>query len=381
MTAAAKLENRQSRLLRNLPLFVTVICALQPLMDVLSFWQSELGMDNTLTLALRFGVLAVVALMGFCLSRQKSLYSCRRGLRRPVGRALLCQPAERLSQPLSDVINYVRVIQMPLFAVCFITFMKRNDRCFEGIKRGFAVNFLIITGVLILSLLTGTCRPTYDLSWLGLMGWFSTSNAQSAIVSMLTPVVVWMAYESKRTWLVWITVAAAYPSAVLHRNPIGLCRHAGYDGGPCLYVSGHAACGMEAGGGAVCGVGYRCRVYEIRPHVQKSKLLFRLYLDQQGYVAEEMMEKMPELEEGVDFKELFKTLTDAEKRYVLAPIYAFYSNDLCRRFTVNTVIEAYDYTYAVSDLTNARNHKITYCKLLQQEHPEAVNGSVWSWAA
>ncbi len=83
------------------------------------------------------------------------------------------------------------------------------------------------------------------------------------------------------------------------------------------------------------------------------------------------MEKMPELEEGVDFKELFKTLTDAEKRYVLAPIYAFYSNDLCRRFTVNTVIEAYDYTYAVSDLTNARNHKITYCKLLQQEHPEA----------
>ena len=51
------------------------------------------------------------------------------------------------------------------------------------------------------------------------------------------------------------------------------------------------------------------------------------------------MEKMPELEEGVDFKELFKTLTDAEKRYVLAPIYAFYSNDPCRRFTVNTVIE------------------------------------------
>ena len=193
MTAAAKLENRQSRLLRNLPLFVTVICALQPLMDVLSFWQSELGMDNTLTLALRFGVLAVVALMGFCLSRQKKVYI----LAGVVCAALWAGHCYASLQkgylsPLSDVINYVRVIQMPLFAVCFITFMKRNDRCFEGIKRGFAVNFLIITGVLILSLLTGTCRPTYDLSWLGLMGWFSTSNAQSAIVSMLTPVVVWM---------------------------------------------------------------------------------------------------------------------------------------------------------------------------------------------
>ncbi len=273
MTAAAKLENRQSRLLRNLPLFVTVICALQPLMDVLSFWQSELGMDNTLTLALRFGVLAVVALMGFCLSRQKKVYI----LAGVVCAALWAGHCYASLQkgylsPLSDVINYVRVIQMPLFAVCFITFMKRNDRCFEGIKRGFAVNFLIITGVLILSLLTGTCRPTYDLSWLGLMGWFSTSNAQSAIVSMLTPVVVWMAYESKRTWLVWITVAAAYLQLFYIGTRLAFCRHAGYDGGPCLYVSGHAACGMEAGGGAVCGVGYRCRVYEIRPHVQKIKI-------------------------------------------------------------------------------------------------------------
>ena len=86
MTAAAKLENRQSRLLRNLPLFVTVICALQPLMDVLSFWQSELGMDNTLTLALRFGVLAVVALMGFCLSRQKKFIFLQAWSAPPCGR-------------------------------------------------------------------------------------------------------------------------------------------------------------------------------------------------------------------------------------------------------------------------------------------------------
>ena len=69
MTAAAKLENRQSRLLRNLPLFVTVICALQPLMDVLSFWQSELGMDNTLTLALRF-------CDRFLLMRDGQVYRC-----------------------------------------------------------------------------------------------------------------------------------------------------------------------------------------------------------------------------------------------------------------------------------------------------------------
>ena len=74
MTAAANNELQQSALIRRLPLFVTVICALQPVMDVLSFWQAELEMSNTLTLALRFGVMLVVALMGFCLSRQKKVY-------------------------------------------------------------------------------------------------------------------------------------------------------------------------------------------------------------------------------------------------------------------------------------------------------------------
>ena len=92
MTAAAKLENRQSRLLRNLPLFVTVICALQPLMDVLSFWQSELGMDNTLTLALRFGVLAVVACPGrkkFIFLQAWSAPPCGRGTAMPACRKVI----------------------------------------------------------------------------------------------------------------------------------------------------------------------------------------------------------------------------------------------------------------------------------------------------
>ena len=88
---------------------------------------------------------------------------------------------------------------------------------------------------------------------------------------------------------------------------------------------------------------------------------------QQGYISQEMEEAMGGQE---DFLKNFDKLNDAEKRYVLAPIYTFYTKDLCRRFTVNTVIEAYDYTYTVSDLTNARDRKITYCLLLQQEHPE-----------
>ena len=371
MSAAVQLENQQSRLIRNLPHIVTVICVLQPLMDVLSFWLSELGMSNAPTLLLRFGVLAVVALLGFSLSRQKKIYLIAAAVCAALwaGHCLACMQKGYLS-PLSDVINYVRVVQMPLFAVCFITFLKRNEKCFEGIKRGFVLNFVIITVVLGLSVATGTCRPTYDLSHLGKMGWFSTSNAQSAVMSMITPVVVWMAYESKRTWLVWITAALAYIQlffigtrlsfAAMLATTVGLTF---------VYLVNHRIEWKRVAALLVCLIIVAgCTKYG--PMYKNRNYYADYTATQQSYVTDEMQSKLDELngsdeEDGPDFNDL----TDAEKRYVLAPVYAFYSNDLCRRFTVNTVIEAYDYTYRVSDLTNARRHKITYCEMLLQEHP------------
>lgn len=366
MTAEVQLQNQQSKLIRNLPHFVTAICALQPLMDVLSFWQAELGMSNTLTLALRFGVLAVVALMGFFLSRQKKIYIIAGLICAALwaGHCLACMQKGYLS-PFADVINYVRVVQMPLFAVCFITFMKRNDKCFDGIKRGFVLNFAIITAVLALSLLTGTCRPTYDTSSLGFLGWFSTSNAQSAILSMLTPVVVWMAYETKRPWLTWVVTALAYVQlfyigtrlafVAMVATTLGLTftflvtRHIEWKRVAALFV-----CLIIAIGCVKYGPMYKNRNY------------YGVYTStQQSYVAQEISEALDPSQEGIEYVDL----SDAEKRSVLAPIYAFYTPELCRRFSVNTVIDAYDYSYAVSDLTNTRQCKITYCKLLQQEHP------------
>ena len=371
MSAAVNLENQQSKLIRNLPHFVTLICVLQPLMDVLSFWLSELGMSNAPSLLLRFGVLFVVALMGFCLSRQKKIYIIAGVICAALwaGHCFACMQKGYLS-PLSDAINYIRVVQMPLFAVCFITFMKRNEKCFDGIKRGFVLNFAIITVVLGLSILTDTCRPTYELSHLGKMGWFSTSNAQSAVLSVLTPVVVWMAYESKRLWLLWAATVLAYVQlfyigtrlayAAMLATTVGLAF---------VFLVNRKIEWKRVAALFVCMIiMLGCTKYS---PMYKNRNYYADYTStQQGYVASEMEELMkPGADDDPDAEISFEDLTDAEKRYVLAPIYTFYSNDLCRRFTVNTVIEAYDYTYAVTALTNVRDRKITYCKLLLQEHP------------
>ena len=57
-----------------LPRIVFLLCLLQPVLDVLSFWLDELGLSNALTTVLRFAMLAAVVLLGFVLSRRKRYY-------------------------------------------------------------------------------------------------------------------------------------------------------------------------------------------------------------------------------------------------------------------------------------------------------------------
>ena len=59
------------RLTEALPIVIFCLIILQPLLDILSFWTDHLSMGNTLTLALRFIVLAGFGLFGFLLSQKK----------------------------------------------------------------------------------------------------------------------------------------------------------------------------------------------------------------------------------------------------------------------------------------------------------------------
>ena len=113
--------------------------------------------------------------------------------------------------PVGDIANFVRVAQMPLFAMCFISFLRRGGgKIYKAVETGLWVNFTIITVSVVLSVITGTYKPTYIDSNLGVLGWYSTSNAQSAIMSILTPLLVMLAYRSKNDKLLIATTAAAF---------------------------------------------------------------------------------------------------------------------------------------------------------------------------
>ena len=120
-------KSKSEWVIAHLPSILIVLFVLQPLMDILSFWLDKLGMGNTLTLGLRFLVLAAFVLLGFCLSKRKRVYilfaaACLSLL---IGHIFACTIKGYLN-PAHDLTNFVRVVQMPLFTLCFITALRRN---------------------------------------------------------------------------------------------------------------------------------------------------------------------------------------------------------------------------------------------------------------
>ena len=148
-------------LARHLPTFLIVLMAIQPLMDILSFWTDRLGMSNTITLLLRFAVFAVVCVLGFVTSSRKKVYgiaiaACAFLL---VGHCISCFIVG-YQRIVYDLTNFVRVVQMPLFVLCFISFLRANNKCYRAFETGLMLDFWIITASVVVSVLTHTSSAT-----------------------------------------------------------------------------------------------------------------------------------------------------------------------------------------------------------------------------
>lgn len=186
---------RNEKLNRRLPAFVVVCCVLQPLLDVAGYWQQHLGFANYLTLALRALLLLSVMALGFLLSERKRCYVI---LAVMLGLLTALHAAANLPggylEPVEDFAALSRIYLLPVSCLCFITFLRRGgERVLRAFKLGLSLDLAIILLVELLSVLTGTNRWTYVSIQIGVIGWFVWGNCQSAILSMLTPVVICLA--------------------------------------------------------------------------------------------------------------------------------------------------------------------------------------------
>ena len=134
----------RKRLIGWLPMFVVILFAMQPVMDVGSFWLEELERSTTAMLLLRMGVLGVTVLLAFLLTDRKKIWFWAAGI---CGGLFACHVVACLqvgyTDLIGDVTNFVRVVQMPVLVLCLIAFFRLNDKCFE------AMQTLLNTGIAV----------------------------------------------------------------------------------------------------------------------------------------------------------------------------------------------------------------------------------------
>ena len=357
-----------------LPLFLYLLLVLQPLMDILSYWLGQLGRGNALTLALRMGLFALTVLAGFCLSRHKKAYWIGGGLVILLGLGHVYAAWQYgYANPVSDLANYVRVIQMPVTTLCFITFLRENESCYEMLERAMATNLLVIVLSLLLSVLTGTENSTYA-DGLGCMGWFNNSNSQSAILTVLCSVTCSLFYRRRglKSPLFWAVLLGSLTLLYLT--------------GTRLSYLGLAALGFGMGLSLVliCRKNWKkaCAFFGAAvlflallpwsPMMQHQNNYEGTQSQRQGAIDDLLGDyTLPELDlEQMDSDHQAELRTQWIQ--ALTPIYKKYVPDFVEMFGVEKTIEVYNYSWQVKELTATRPRKIKFARLLMEASPASA---------
>ncbi len=195
---------------KKLPTIVLAILVIQPVLDVLSYFLGEMG-SNALSTALRFVLLAVVAMLGFLVSDRKKLYFLFYGI---AALFWICHMANCFrigyKSMVADTANFLRILNFPIFTLSFITFFQKGPGLGEKLCLGFAIDFGEVLLFTALPWLLGKPVYTYRILQIGVMGWFTVPNAQSAVIVLLIPLTILWAYRRKSYPLFLAAVALCF---------------------------------------------------------------------------------------------------------------------------------------------------------------------------
>ena len=163
------------------------LCTAQPLLDVLSFWTQTLGRATSVSLALRMLLLAAATVLAFVLSERKRAYLILCGVLALFwGAHVLACRRVGYAAPMSDLINFIRVAQLPVYTFALITLFRRTPHFPDVLEDACTINLYLIALITLVSVVTGTSMPTYAKFHIGWSGWFWLPNSQSAVLGVLT---------------------------------------------------------------------------------------------------------------------------------------------------------------------------------------------------
>ena len=360
----------RERLSPLLPGIVLLLLVLQPCLDVLSYWMDVLKLPNTLTLALRLGLLAGIVGLGFLLAQWKRPYWLMFGT---LGLFTLCHVffcwQSGYASLFSDVTNLIRIYQLPLTTLAFITFLQENRSCGESVRRGFFLCLALILAVEILSVSTGTEPYTYVNKSIGIRGWFYLPSAQSAILSILVPVALVYGMERKKFQPAWSLGFGLVAFGMLYFFATRLT-YAALLGTACALAlslllvkklrnqpTGGAAIAM-----VVCVI-LALVLLPVSPMERNTELV--------AVNAQLKQEDIHTLVAADDAAAAEAGLTGKERELAsLRSAYEKYLPGVTGRFGLERMAERYGYSTSVSMLSNTRLQKLNYCQMLLEDLPE-----------
>ena len=356
----------KEKIIQKLPAIVLGIFVLQPVLDVITFWENELALPTTITFCLRALLLVIVAFSGLILSDNKKSYFVFYGVCAflVIGHIVACIFAGRnndiigptsVATMISDLSNQLKIYQMPLFVFSFITFIKKNDKCVKSMQNGFLINLCIIVLIEIISVLTKTEPYTYSGKQIGICGWFYFHSAQSAILCMIVPIAVYMAWKMRKKYVFPIVLSIG--CLVLFLFGTRLC----YAG---LFISV---------------LGFLITLILTKKVQTKDVvilvaciLIFTLAygIAPMNAFQDEHLQILAEKQADIDqlIERGIEQYGTEDPRY-LEEAYAKYAEGLVDRFGIDTIAELYDFSRDAATITAVRGIKLKYCKLLMNEMP------------
>ena len=348
--------------------WLTLLIALQPLLDALAFWtQNERGTAAGAIRLIIMLVLPIVLLIKLKGKRRMRLFLALaavgaicvmhviNGLR--VGNYMLA----------TDVAYMVRVAQMPVLAICFI-FCMDNDSKLRQAERGMLTAAAIELAKLLISVLTGTANSTYA-DGVGLSGWVIDSNrcAMSIIISVLAMFSAFYMLKGRKLVITLGVLLAVF--AVLLANGTKSCYLTLF----IICVCGIIMLVMRFFAGdretvkrdaivaaalvLLCVVGIR--VYDVTPRVVEDSRLAVAYINHDEFIRS----NAPDMDDDKMSKP-GQSGDKASRSYVEWMYSQFVPADVIDRFGIERVIEAYGATEDVKTLMDTRLIKRSYAKLV-----------------
>ena len=180
--------------------WLTVLIAMQPVLDILAYWTRS--PDGTAAGMLRLAIMLILPLHLLITLKKKGRFILSMAAIALVGAAHVanCLRVGYLDMRF-DLVYLARVMQMPILAICLGYYLKdegHKEAAFKGLK--YAA-YLYFAG-LILAIVTATATDTYGPG-LGVSGWVIGENrcANSVIVVTLALTLLYFAVKSDNKWL------------------------------------------------------------------------------------------------------------------------------------------------------------------------------------